>query len=117
MKWLAVCVALLLAPAPGFCDWPVRDSAQDQGTGESNGKIEDNLQSVLNADPILSSADVEVHVDDQSITLTGTVDSYAQHQRALQLAQPYAHSRKIVDKIKGPNPQNKYAISAFPFSS
>jgi hypothetical protein len=51
MKWLAVCVALLLAPAPGFCDWPVRGSAQDQGTGESNGKVEDNLQSVLNADP------------------------------------------------------------------
>ncbi|HLW55385.1 MAG TPA: BON domain-containing protein [Candidatus Angelobacter sp.] len=113
MKRLALFAALLLAPSIAFCDRPVQDSAQDQAKGDSNGKIQDNLQSVLSGDPILSGADVQAVVDDQNITLTGTVESYAQHQRVLQLVEPYARTRKVVDKIRMPNSQSKYASARF----
>lgn len=114
MKQLALCVLLLVAPGFAICDSPVQDSAQDQAKSESNDNIQDNLQSVLSSDPILSDANVQVQVDDQSITLTGTVGTYAQHERALQLVAPYSGKRKIIDKIKSPNPQTKYAIVPFP---
>jgi len=105
---LLLSILLLLAPA-GFSDSLLQDTAQDQAKGDSNDKIQDNLQTVLNADPILSGADVQAQVDDQSITLSGTVTSYAQHQRVLQLVAPYTRTRQIIDKIKTPNPQSKYA--------
>lgn len=110
MKQLALCVLLLVAPGFAICDSPMQDNAQDQAKGDSNDKIQDNLQSVLSSDPVLSDANVQVQVDDQSITLTGTVETYAQHERALQLVAPYSGKRKIVDKIKSPNPQTKYAV-------
>lgn len=113
MKQLALCVLLLVAPYVANCDSPLQDTAQDQAKGDSNDKIQDNLQSVLSSDPILSDSNLQVQVDDQSITLTGTVETYAQHQRALQLVAPYSQTRKIIDKIKSPNPQTKYAILRF----
>ena len=39
-------------------------------------------------------------MDDHDITLTGSVDSYAQHQRVLALLQQYARWRRIVDKLQ-----------------
>ena len=39
-------------------------------------------------------------MNDQSIILTGAVQSYAQHQRVLQLVSSYGRWRKIEDKIK-----------------
>ena len=107
MRRLVLCICLMFAPRMAFCDSPVQNNAPDQ----ANDKVQDNLQSILSSDPILDGADVQVQVNDQSITLTGTVQSYAQHQRALQLVQPYASSRKIIDKIRVPNSQTKYAIS------
>jgi osmotically-inducible protein OsmY len=68
--------------------------------GEANSRIQRSVESLLSGDPQLSSADVEVSVDDSSITLTGSVDSYAQHQRALALVSQYSRYRQIVDKIK-----------------
>lgn len=113
MKQFALCVLLLVAPGFAVCDSPMQDNAQDQAKGESNDNIQDNLQSVLSSDPVLSDANVQVQVDDQNITLTGTVETYAQHERALQLVAPYSGKRKIVDKIKSPNPQTKYARARF----
>ncbi len=101
MKRLLVCLLLVFATSPAFCS-PLQNQTPDQSKGENNGKIQDNIESVLEGDPILSGADVEVQVDDQNITLTGTVESYAQHQRVLQLVEPYTRYRKVVDKIKAP---------------
>jgi hypothetical protein len=70
---------------------------QDKAAG--NEHIQSNLQSALDDDPTLSGADVAVNVDDESITLIGTVQSYLQHQRVLQLASPYSRNREIVDKV------------------
>jgi BON domain len=70
---------------------------QDKAAG--NERIQSNLQSAFDSDPSLSGAQVEAAVDDQSITLTGTVESYLQHQRVLQLVSPYFSYRTIVDKV------------------
>lgn len=70
---------------------------QDKAAG--NERIQNNLQSAFDDDPILSGADVAAKVDDENITLTGTVQSYLQHQRVLQLVSPYYSYRRIVDKV------------------
>jgi len=76
---------------------PVQALLQDNEA--ANEDIQSNLQSALDDDPILSEANVGTEVDDQSITLTGTVQSYWEHQRVLQLVAPYSSSRNIVDKL------------------
>jgi osmotically-inducible protein OsmY len=70
-----------------------------QSKAAVNERIQRNVQSAFEDDPTLSGAEVEAAVDDQSITLTGTVESYLQHQRVLQLVSPYFSYRTIVDKV------------------
>jgi osmotically-inducible protein OsmY len=70
---------------------------QDKTSG--NERIQSNLQSAFDDDPVLSGADLTANVDDERITLDGTVQSYLQHQRVLQLASPYSRNREIVDKV------------------
>jgi osmotically-inducible protein OsmY len=81
------------------------NAAQDQSQQPlqnkwaGNERIQSNLQSAFDDDPVLSGADVTANADDERITLDGTVQSYLQHQRALQLASPYGRNREIVDKV------------------
>jgi osmotically-inducible protein OsmY len=49
---------------------------------------------------MLRSSNVGVHVNEDSVILTGTVNSEQQHDLALRIAKSYAGARKIVDKIK-----------------
>jgi len=72
-------------------------TAQSEAAG--NELIQSNLQSAFDDDPTLSEAEVAANVDDENITLTGTVQSYLQHQRVLELASPYYNYRRIVDKV------------------
>jgi osmotically-inducible protein OsmY len=46
-----------------------------------------------------AGSSIKPAVDDQSVTLTGTVKDQGQHEMALQLARAYAGSRKIVDRL------------------
>lgn len=102
MTTLVLCLLLffVLSPTLAFGLVPFQATTPDQSKSDINSKIEDNVQAVLQGDPLLSGAQVQTKVDDQSITLTGTVESYAQHQRVLQLVEPYVRWRKVVDKIK-----------------
>jgi hypothetical protein len=70
----------------------------EQQRASANSQIQSQLQSLLSSDPFLSDANVQVNVDDQNVTLTGTIVSEGQRQRVLQLASPYGQYRKIVDK-------------------
>jgi len=70
---------------------------QEKAAG--NERIQSNLQSAFDDDPTLSGAEVAANVDDERITLTGTVQSYLQHQRVVQLVSPYSNYREIVDKV------------------
>jgi len=67
---------------------------------EANRRIRDSVNDLLSSDPGLSGSDVEVEVNDQNIVLTGSVESYTQHQRALQLVSSYGRWRRIVDKLQ-----------------
>jgi len=42
---------------------------------------------------------IQAAVDDQSVTLSGTVTSQSQHEMAMQLAKAYAGDRRIVDRL------------------
>ncbi len=67
---------------------------------ENNSRIQRSVEDLLRGDQVLSSADINVTVDDYSITLTGHVDSYAQHQRVMALLNQYSRYRQIVDKLQ-----------------
>jgi BON domain len=67
--------------------------------GLSTAQIEQHIQGMLNSEPALADANPAVKANDQSVTLTGTVATEAQHDLALRIAQSYAGDRRIVDKI------------------
>ena len=77
-----------------------QSSSNDQSQADANQRIQSSLSDLLSNDAVLDGTDVQVAVNDQSITLSGTVQSYAQHQRVLQLAAQYGRWRKIVDNVK-----------------
>src|SRR5437667_7066344 len=66
----------------------------------SSTKVQQQIEQHLNAEPALTNSNVGVKTDDQSVVLTGTVDTPRQHDLALQIARSYAGERRIVDKIK-----------------
>ena len=68
--------------------------------GLSIPEVQQPIQQGLNSEPALRNSNVGVHVDENLVILTGTVDSEQQHDLALRIAQSYAGDRKIVDKIK-----------------
>jgi hypothetical protein len=79
---------------------PTQNATQEQSKAGANQRIQSSIQDLLSSDPILDGVDVEASVNDQSIILTGTVQSYAQHQRVLQLVSSYGRWRKIEDRVK-----------------
>jgi BON domain len=66
----------------------------------SSQRVEGNIVDQLRAEPTLSGTNVDARVDDNSVVLTGSVDTMAQHDLAIRIAQSNAGDRKIVDKIK-----------------
>jgi osmotically-inducible protein OsmY len=71
-----------------------------QDEASANRRIHDSIKDLLSSDPVLSGAKVDVKVNDHDITLGGSVESYPQHQRVLQLVSSYGQWRRIVDKIQ-----------------
>ena len=54
---------------------------------------------------MLSGTNIDARVDDSSVVLIGSVDTLAQHDLAVQIAQSNAAGRKILDRVdvKQPN--------------
>ena len=75
-------------------------ASNPQDQSGQNQRIQSSIDDLLSSDQVLSGTDVNVAVDDVNITLTGHVDSYAQHQRVLQLVSSYGRWRKIVDQVQ-----------------
>jgi hypothetical protein len=73
---------------------------QEAPPGLSTKKVQQQVQQGLNSEPALDNSKVGVHVDENSVILTGTVNTEAQHDLAMRIAQSFAGDRKIVDKIK-----------------
>ena len=66
----------------------------------SSQRIEGQILDQLKAEPTLSDTNIDARVDSHSVVLTGRVDTLAQHDLAVQIAQSNAGNRRIVDKIK-----------------
>jgi hypothetical protein len=66
----------------------------------SAAQVEQQILDKLNREPDLANTNMRVKADDQSVTLTGTVETERQHDLALSIAQYYAGDRKVVDKIE-----------------
>jgi osmotically-inducible protein OsmY len=66
----------------------------------SSQRLEGLIVDKLRAEPSLSGTNVDARVDDNSVVLTGTVESMTQHDLAMRIAQANAGDRHIVDKIK-----------------
>ncbi|SRR6266496_2138885 len=79
---------------------PPDQEAPPQGEELSTPEVQQQIQQGLNSEPGLRNSNVGVHVDENSVVLTGTVDSEQQHDLALRIAESYAGDREIVDKIK-----------------
>jgi hypothetical protein len=65
----------------------------------SSQRIEAQILDQFRSEPTLSSTTIDARVDDNSIVLTGAVDSLTQHDLAVHIAQSNAGERKVVDKI------------------
>ena len=66
----------------------------------SSGEIRDQIQSKLNSEPGLEDDRVSVNVTDSEVTITGSVDTEAEHDLALRIAESYAGERHLVDKVE-----------------
>jgi osmotically-inducible protein OsmY len=65
----------------------------------SNQRVEGLIVEKLRAEPRLSGTNVDTRVDDNSVVLTGSVDTVEQHDLAVHIAQANAGDRYIVDRI------------------
>ena len=66
----------------------------------STKDVAEKLQKDLDSkNAAYAGSKIQAVVDDQSITLSGTVTSQSQHEMAMQLAKAYAGDRRIVDRL------------------
>jgi len=66
----------------------------------SSERVERQILNQLKAEPALSGTSVNARVDDNSVVLTGSVDSMTQQDLAVLIAQSNAGDRKVIDRIK-----------------
>ena len=66
----------------------------------SSKDVADKLQKALdNKNPAYKGSNIKAAVDDQNVTLTGSVTGSSQHEMALQLARAFGDGRTVVDKL------------------
>ncbi|MGE5325089.1 MAG: BON domain-containing protein [Actinomycetota bacterium] len=83
---------------PGNVNAP--DTRKPSKHESSSKDVQEAIQKALdNKNPAYRGSDIKTTVDDQDITLTGSVTGIVQHEMALQIARAYADSRRIVDKL------------------
>ncbi len=73
---------------------------QPQPEQMSSAEVQEQIQKSMESEPALAHTDVNVTTDDSSVVLTGSVGTEEQHNLVLRIAQSYAGTRQIVDKIE-----------------
>src|SRR5215469_12064240 len=66
----------------------------------SSQRVEGQIVDQLRAEPTLSGTNIDAKVNENSVVLTGNVDTIEQHDLALRIAQANAGDRNIVDRIQ-----------------
>ena len=65
----------------------------------SNERVEGQIVKQLRAEPSLSRTNIDARANNNSVVLTGNVDTMAQHDLAVRIARANAGNRKILDNI------------------
>lgn len=85
---------------PGSVAQPVQDPAEAAGLTTTNTEsLAESIRTALRRDPALANDNLMVRVTDDSIEVTGTVDSAKDKQTAYRIAQSYTGNRKLVDRV------------------
>lgn len=124
MKYLLSCILLILAtivlaqqpgrPMPGANQTPPpfpqgqqtpgqRTPPDIQGPlsgGMSSEQVEVQILQQFRVEPSLSGTNIDARANNDSVVLTGTVDTVAQHNDAVRIAQSNSGGRQVIDKIK-----------------
>jgi len=66
----------------------------------SSKQVQGQIVKQFRDEPDLSGTNIDARVDDNSVVLTGTVNSMAQRDLAIRIAQSNAGDRTVVDRIK-----------------
>jgi osmotically-inducible protein OsmY len=75
-------------------------SGQQPGTtAAAGGDIQMQIQNALQKEPTLSNDNISVNVTDDTIELSGTVNSGKEKQTAKRIAQSYAGNRKVKEHL------------------
>ena len=69
-------------------------------TALEDGALTAKIKSKMALDDTIQFTRIDVDTTDRVVTLTGTVDTDAQRQRALQLARETDGVQKVVDRLK-----------------
>ena len=113
---LRILLSLLLCSSLAFAQQPIQLPGQpprvpitDPNAPEtkaprkhqsSSKEVAEKLQKALDSkNAAYRGSSIQTSVDDQTITLTGSVTSSMQHDMALQLARAYGDDRKIIDRL------------------
>ena len=104
-------VLLLFAPAmvgqqpgsgrtmPSVSDDNTPNNKTDHHQMSTKGVAEELQKRLDNKNAAYAGSKIQAVVDDQNITLSGTVTSQSQHEMAMQLAKAYAGDRRIIDRL------------------
>jgi len=102
---LAASVPSALAQQLPQSSAPPAPDANAPNTKEHHGQmstkdVKEKLQKAVDSkNAAYAGSDIKVAVDDQNVTLTGTVQSSMQIEMAKQLAEAYAGNRKVVSQL------------------
>jgi len=100
----------ILGLAGAWAQEPTRSQPQVPDTNEPNAKpvhdrkssqeVTDKLKKAFDSkNAAYAESNIQPVVDDQNVTLNGTVKNEMQREMALQLARAYAGNRQIVDRL------------------
>ena len=71
-----------------------------KGMEPSDIEVQQQIGIKLASEPVLEDASVNVRVTPSEVVLSGTIHDEQQRQAALRIAQSYAGSRKVVDRMR-----------------
>lgn len=76
------------------------DTKSPKKHDSSSKDIEEKLQKALdNKNPAYKGSAIKPAVDDQTVTLSGSVTDSTQREMALQIARAYAEGRNVINKL------------------
>jgi BON domain len=95
------------ATGQGYAGWlGGRDEGQGhrgrgpRGYRRSDQRIEEEVNDRLTDDPLLDASEIQVHVHDSEVTLTGNVDSRDARRRAEDLAEQVSGVTYVMNNLR-----------------